>query len=466
MIPRILVPQNARIADVEVSDQTPRRTTSNLDERTLVPADLPVVTLNGRSTIPAYLPLDSISKRVVVPRDMPATMLDVSSNIPSYVPLTILDSRVAVPKGASASQVTPKAPMPANALPEVIDADLFTTGEVNLLVKPAEVDTPKWQAISRISSIVFHSAFIVFILIQPKLFPYRPPTQAEMEMARRQLPFVTYIPLGPGPKEVPKVPNSPNELSSPKMRIDPRILREIAPPNIEPQPLPGKPEPERVVRDLPEAPKPQVQPPANTSASLPALTQPRTDVPQASAKLERPDAPKKSGSLVLPDLSPGKALHESLQQAMKGHSAPSIGSSSPLPQNPSEGGGSPSGGGGQGTAGAAIEMLTPDEGVDFNNYLARVYASVKRNWFAVMPESVRLGDRGRVTLQFKIMRNGSVPQAEPYLVVTSGKEPLDRAALSSIHASNPFEPLPSAFSGPYIELRFTYLYNLPLSAAQ
>jgi TonB family protein len=111
-------------------------------------------------------------------------------------------------------------------------------------------------------------------------------------------------------------------------------------------------------------------------------------------------------------------------------------------------------------------MLTPDEGVDFNNYLARVYASVKRNWFAVMPESVRLGDRGRVTLQFKIMRNGAVPQAEPYLVSTSGKEPLDRAALSSIHASNPFEALPPAFSGPYIELRFTYLYNLPLSAAR
>ncbi len=35
---------------------------------------------------------------------------------------------------------------------------------------------------------------------------------------------------------------------------------------------------------------------------------------------------------------------------------------------------------------------------------------------------------------------------------SSGKEPLDRAAMSSIRASTPFEPLPSAFSGPYIEL--------------
>ncbi|HXN23157.1 MAG TPA: TonB C-terminal domain-containing protein [Candidatus Dormibacteraeota bacterium] len=466
MIPRTLVPPSARIADDQASSKTSRRTASPLDERTLVPADLPVVALDGRSTIPAYLPLDSISKRVVVPRDMPGTALDVSSNIPAHVPLTILDSRVAVPRGVSASGIEPKGPVSANALPEVVDADLFTTGEVNLLVKPPQVDTPKWQAISRISSIVFHSAFVLFILIQPKLFPYRPPTQAEMEMARRQLPFVTYIPLGPGPKEVPKVANPPNELSSPKMRIDPRILRKVAPPTVEPQPLPGKPEPERVVRELPEAPKAQITPPSS-AATPPLAAQPKADASQPSSRLERPDAPKKSGSLVLPDLSPGKALHESLQQAMKGHSSPSIGGSSPLPQNPSEGGGgTPSGGGGPGTAGAAIEMLTPDEGVDFNNYLARVYASVKRNWFAVMPESVRLGDRGRVTLQFKIMRNGTVPSTEPFLVATSGKEPLDRAALSSIHASNPFEVLPSAFSGPYIELRFTYLYNLPLSAAQ
>jgi hypothetical protein len=42
---------------------------------------------------------------------------------------------------------------------------------------------------------------------------------------------------------------------------------------------------------------------------------------------------------------------------------------------------------------------------------------------------------------------------------------LDRAAVSAIRSSNPFEPLPSAFSGPYIELRFIFLYNLPIEAA-
>jgi TonB family protein len=139
------------------------------------------------------------------------------------------------------------------------------------------------------------------------------------------------------------------------------------------------------------------------------------------------------------------------------------------------GGGTPSGGGGIGGGGGggggqglggSLQMLTPTEGVDFSTYLARVLASVKRNWESVMPESARLGDRGRVTLQFRIMRNGVVPEAEPSMVGSSGKDPLDRAAVSSIRASTPFEPLPSAFSGPYIELRFIFLYNIPLSAAQ
>ena len=82
-----------------------------------------------------------------------------------------------------------------------------------------------------------------------------------------------------------------------------------------------------------------------------------------------------------------------------------------------------------------------------------------------MQESAQLGDRGRVMLQFRIMRNGSVPGEEPNQLLSSGKEPLDRAAISAIRSSNPFQPLPPAFSGPYIELRFVFLYNLPIEAA-
>jgi len=118
-----------------------------------------------------------------------------------------------------------------------------------------------------------------------------------------------------------------------------------------------------------------------------------------------------------------------------------------------------------GVQGSALELKSDPMGVDFRPYLARILQTIRRNWYAVMPESAQLGDRGRVALQFRIMRDGSVPTGEPVRLLGSGKEPLDRAAVSAIRSSNPFEPLPSAFSGPYIELRFYFLYNLPLEAA-
>jgi TonB family protein len=163
--------------------------------------------------------------------------------------------------------------------------------------------------------------------------------------------------------------------------------------------------------------------------------------------------------LVLPrTVSPGRALEESAQEALRG-SGGSQQFGGDLPGAPT----APGAGGGQGYLGGNVEMLTPTEGVDFTSYLARIVASVKRNWYSVMPESARLGEQGRVVLQFRIFRDGMVPDEEPGLMASSGKEPLDRAAVSSIRTSSPFPPLPPAFSGPYIELRFMFLYNLPLS---
>jgi TonB family protein len=201
--------------------------------------------------------------------------------------------------------------------------------------------------------------------------------------------------------------------------------------------------------DLPTAPRPQTQA-QNTPA--PESLRP---APQA--------APDPSHGLILPRFSsPGRELEESAQEALHGGGA-AVQSGGAIPGSGSGLPGQGGGGGGEGTAGAGIQMLTPTEGVDFTSYLARVLASVKRNWYAVMPESAQLGDKGRVVLQFRIERNGAVPDGEPQLENGSGKEPLDRAAMSSIRSSSPFEPLPGAFSSPYIELRFIFLYNLPLN---
>jgi TonB family protein len=441
MIPRILVPKNAQLI-VSPSDAPPRRTSSDLDARTLVPSDLPQFELDPHSAIPSYFKLEVLGDAVVVPRDMPNTPLDATSKTPEYVPMTILDSRVAVPKDAHAAKLEPKQLVAIQDLPDVLEPDVLTTGEVNLMAKPVEESAAAaWNAVARTASIAFHFVVIILILLAPKIFPYHPPSQEEIARTITNL----YIPSDLN--RIPKTPSAPQP-KSPVMKIDPRLLRRLAPPR-EAQPVPEQPEPPRETLSQP-MPKPSPAAP---------LSQPRP--PESPIRPPTP-APDPAPSLTLPRFSPGKALHDSMQEALKGGGSETETFGGPTSRSSSGGGGI--GGGGGGYLGGAVEMLTPTEGVDFSTYIARVLASVKRNWYAVMPESARLGDRGKVVLQFRIMRNGVVPEQEPAMVGSSGKEPLDRAAMSSIRASTPFEPLPSAFSGPYIELRFIFLYNIPLNS--
>ncbi len=108
---------------------------------------------------------------------------------------------------------------------------------------------------------------------------------------------------------------------------------------------------------------------------------------------------------------------------------------------------------------SSLELLSDPMGVDFRPYLIRILATVRRNWFAVLPESVKLGRRGKVAIQFAIDREGRVPKL--VIVLPSGTDALDRAAVAGVSASNPFPPLPAEFRGAQIRLQFTFVYNMP-----
>jgi TonB family protein len=428
-----------------------------MDERTLVPPMLPVVPLDGRSTIPANLPLESIAARVVVPRDVNREAYSVVEDVSVPVQPTDLDSRIAVPQGAAPLEI---AATPVFVPEDLVEPDVFMTGEVHFVAEPAAEDKSRKELIrriTRISSFAFHLAVVAAILLQAKFFPSRQPTAAEQEIARKQ--FSLILPPGAFESSRPEVRPTP---PTPKVRVDPRVLREVAPPAPQPPPPTPTPQPERPVRELPSAPvaKPNAAPPEPQPDAPVAKT---TEAPKL--KLETPDMPQPHQGLLLPKESTNRSLRDTIRDTAR---TPSSGGRSggvigPMPRSSAQ---TPGGGSGQGgTYGNGYEILTPTEGVDFSDYMARVIASVRRNWYAVMPESAMLGDRGRVALQFRIMKDGSVPDGEPVRLLGSGKEPLDRAAVSAIRSSNPFEPLPPAFKGPYIELRFYFLYNLPLEAA-
>ena len=112
--------------------------------------------------------------------------------------------------------------------------------------------------------------------------------------------------------------------------------------------------------------------------------------------------------------------------------------------------------------GPSVEMLTPTDGVDFREYVAGVWTKVRLNWYAAMPESAQLGEKGKVVVRFQIQRDGALPSIGLAVENSSNHAPLDKAAVTAIQKSAPFKHLPEAFHGPWIDLRFVFLYNLPL----
>ncbi len=106
--------------------------------------------------------------------------------------------------------------------------------------------------------------------------------------------------------------------------------------------------------------------------------------------------------------------------------------------------------------GSSLEIKSDPMGADFKPYLMQVLALVKRNWYAVVPESARMGNRGLVQLEFSIDRTGQVPKL--VIATPSGSESLDRAAVAGISASQPFPPFPKDFTGQQVRLRLSFRY--------
>jgi len=443
MIPRTLVPVNVRPVDKDEAKKPPQRITTSLDDRTVVPSQLSKAPpLNGKSSIPSYLPLGVLVTRSLVPRGMEVKPLEKIERA-STLPLDILDSRMVVP--ADVNPLTEeerhreeKTVTDTPELREIVAPDIFITGDANLLIGPEEKKDSTRDLTTRVLSVLVHVAVILFLIFSPKLFPAHPLTDQQIALAQRQLQWI-YTP-----------PPEPRAQPSPKIHISPRVLNKVAPsPPVEQPPAPPVEAPK-----APELPKAAVLPQAPNPRNLENQQQVPAPPKPAPSQLEaiQPPTPRPQShlNLGLSNASPGQQIQDQLRDAIRqGHAQSGI-----------YGGGPPAPGAtGPGMA-QGYQILSDTQGVDFSSYIQRVLATLKRNWDAVMPESVYLGDQGVVYTTFQINPDGSVPAPDPILERSSGKLPLDNAAMSAIHASNPFEPLPSAFHGPYLRLRIVFLYNV------
>jgi TonB family protein len=464
MIPRTLVPTDVRPLENGEAKKPPRRLTTYMDDRTVVPSDLSEAPpLTGKTSIPAHLPLDVLIDRTLVPRGMAPKPFENIEPWGEHVPVAILDSRVVVPAFVEKPEQEEiekfdRPPEMTAQLREVVEPDVFLTGEANLLVEGEDKRDAKENAITRAASVLAHIGFIVFLVFLPKIFPPHVPTQSEIELASKEL-GVVYLPPDAG-----ALSRRPSPPPGPVVKISPKVLNKVAPPRPEEHAIEAPParNPERPPSDLPAAPTPQ----PNRTPPPPTVATPPVDSAPSPSRL-LPAAPQPIPghlNLGLPNASPGKQMQDQLQDAVKHPGSGTYSTGGSIPRG--AGGGSGGRGGGGGQVGNNVTILTPTDGVDFNSYLARLVARVRQNWMAVMPESAYMGDKGIVAITFRINQDGSFPGDSFNLERTSGKDALDTAAMSAIRTTNPFDPLPSQFKRPYIELRFIFFYNIIPNNAQ
>jgi len=295
-------------------------------------------------------------------------------------------------------------------------------------------------------SVIAHLCLALLLLFSPKFFQ---PVVIQPVPEQQQKQQLTFLEM---PKDLitPKKPVQPKALSNRDRHFDQptKIPDSISAPVTRPAPKPTPPPPGP---PQPAQPQPTTPPPAPAPAPKPA-PQPK---PDDSLKLSDVPHPTNNPKLNL-NLGAASQLQKAIEDAARDRSSRGQGVTevAPLPAPRQSGGG----GSAPGQTGAGVQILTDTQGVDFDPYLRRVVEIVRRNWYAVMPETVYLGTQGKVVIVFNINADGSVPGI--HMVGLSGTASLDQAAAASISASNPFPPLPSQFHGPFITLQFGFYYNL------
>jgi len=306
-----------------------------------------------------------------------------------------------------------------------------------------------------LSSVILHLLLIIFILVSPKLFPRSVARNVNADLTpsdpSKDLGFLAL------PKDYQKLLRKPK---TPVLADKDRIAQGKAP-KIDPKGL-RAPYSEGNTKQLEQsAPAGVPQPPVQQAAAPPASPPPQSSAPP-------PQENKQIAKLQLPQSS--AEPQRSLQDISDGLEAPGFSVKKSIEQARMSGSYGQGGSGGDSLrnfdnrqANFSVEeptILSDTLGVDFGSWLRLVYYRVRDNWYAVIPELIRSGTKGKVVIIFDIHSNGRIDNLQ--VVKSSGLSPYDRAAVSSLKLSEPFPSFPHAFKGPSLTLQFSYLYNVRL----
>jgi TonB family protein len=266
--------------------------------------------------------------------------------------------------------------------------------------------------------------------------------QRQKELTFLDMPKDLLKPQKPKPTNI--ISDKDRVAQSPHPTIDRKTLEELE--------AMRRAEQERALQAPPQpqqAPAAPAPPQPEVARQQPAPARPAQPLPQNNqARLEAPPMAPQPNFRTGP-ANPNEQIQQAMQNAMRGGGGGQYGGQDGLGM-PSQHPGLDNG----------VDVLSDTMGVDFGPYIERVIWDTKRAWYPIIPESARppLDKQGRVLIRFKILPDGTVTDMR--LESPSGDVSLDRAAWAGITGAAPYAPLPKAFKGPYLELRFYFLYNI------
>lgn len=319
--------------------------------------------------------------------------------------------------------------------------------ELNLLTAWGDPDEPSRRRRAAVGTLAVHVLAIAVLLAIPNSWFYPPPPQAEPEHHITPI----FMPLTPLTQKAPNTEKASKQFrDSAASPPQPKATAPPAPPP-SPQPIRQASIPPPPPKQVQQTPPPPIEPPQiDTAVRMPKVELPTNGLPlppapkpqQSQIPLENlggpaPVVPPDQRKLAMPDTS----VESALRNIRSTPPAPTIGGSGQAPKE------------------ALPQLLSDAQGVDFTYYLRIILQIVTRNWNNIMPASARMGRRGTTSVVFSIERLGNVGK----LVIAqhAGTDAYDNAAISSVSASQPFPPLPTAFKGNEIRVQFNFEYNKP-----
>lgn len=341
--------------------------------------------------------------------------------------------------------------------------------ELNLLTEWGEPNSGSRTKRAAILSVLVHAVVLVTLALAPPTTVPRRPDAPEVHRIITPLiePVTELTQKAPNTGKITKEFNASEVEARPKIQIPaaiPSTSRAKPPersasipamPAPKPTPVTALPEPPKIEAEVKEPPKSELPPAPIQAPPPPPQIQPQ-EKPKIAFENPAPASTVTPGQGKVP--MPSGSVSDAIRQAIRGNVS---GGGMVVSDSDSPG----QGGYGSGVSlpamsgapASQLQLLSDPMGVDFRPYLIRVLTTVKLHWLAVVPESVRMGRRGKVALQFSIARDGKVPK----LVIASGSgaEALDRAAIAGVSASVPFPPLPTEYKGDQIVLQFNFAYN-------